>query len=67
MIEIKLDYEGNPYLELIVETMGQTAEDKILEVFIRKSKEKGVIFINESSFETSDHYASIRIKGCEEK
>lgn len=63
MIRIKLDYDGNPYLEVMTkEDYGkENIENEAIEVFIRKARENGIIIKNESSFDTSNDYATIRI------
>lgn len=65
MIKVKLDYDGRPYLELMAkESYGEkNPEAQMIELFIRQARTKGIIIKNESSFDTSDDYASIRIKG----
>lgn len=63
-IEIKLDYDGKPYLELHAEESNgkKDPENQMIELFIRKAKSKGIVIKNESSFEMADDYASIRLR-----
>lgn len=62
-IKLDLDYEGRPYLILTADVYGASKayEDMLIEQFIRKAKRNGVFIKNESNFNTSDCYATIRI------
>ena len=60
-IELKIDYEGNPYLELNA-GFPRRVEDELLEHFIRKALEKGIEIKNEADMDTRTDYASIRLK-----
>lgn len=62
MLEIKLDYDGQPYLEITCDEHHGEHEDMITNLFIKKARQNGVIVKNESSFETSNSYISIRPK-----
>ena len=66
MIKIKLDYNGNPYIEISCDEHVGNHEDQITTLFIRKARDKGLVVKNESSFETSNSYISIRLKGTKE-
>lgn len=64
-ISLKVDYDGEPYIVLLSEKPAlhhaeQCTESELLELFIRKAKEKGLIIKNESDMETRNDYASIR-------
>ena len=61
-IELKIDYDGKPYIELYAGDYGEDTKQDLLELFIREAKRKGIVIKNEGDFETSDTYASIRIK-----
>lgn len=51
-IKLKVDYDGNPYISLYSGgNLELSAEEELLEVFIRKAKEKGIIIINEKKNE----------------
>ena len=58
-LELKIDYEGNPYLECYQSGSGMS--DELMEIFIRKTKKEGLIVVNESSFDHVDDYISIRL------
>lgn len=62
-IELKMDSNGVPYLELIVDTNygKKSFDEQGLERFISLARQKGLTIKNESSFDTSNDYASIRI------
>ena len=68
LIELKLDYAGNPYLELTAKhwAFSPGIEDQTLERFIRRALKEGVVIENEADTETRTDYASIRIRGIEE-
>jgi hypothetical protein len=61
-IELKIDEKGNPYLSLYAGDYGNDTLQDLLELFISRAKEKGLVVKNESSFETADDYISIRTK-----
>jgi hypothetical protein len=61
-IELKIDYDGKPYLELYAGDYGEDTKQDLLELFIREAKRKGIYIKNEGGYESSDTYASIRIK-----
>jgi len=60
-IELKINTNGEPYLELYAGEHGYDVKQELLKLFIKESKEKGLFIKNESGFELSDDYASIRI------
>jgi len=60
MIELRLDYDGEPYLRLVV-PYGEDLEKQALELFIREARRRGVVVKNESLTETSNCYATIRL------
>ena len=61
-IELKIDNKGMPYLELeCADVIGRDVRSDLLERFISLAKERGLIIKNESTFDTCDTYASIRI------
>ena len=67
VIELKVDYDGNPYLRLAADVGSSAAvSDQVLVQFIRRALRAGVVIKNEASCESRDDYASIRIKGCDE-
>lgn len=57
-LKLKLDYEGNPYLELL--SKQENLEDEALELFIREARKNGIYLKNEADMESRDDYASIR-------
>ena len=62
-LELKIDYDGNPYIEMVVGTgLHKSAEQQLLELFIRKALECGVRVENEADMDTRTDYASIRIE-----
>lgn len=63
-ITLKLDYDGNPYLELIAQDYNPSAECQLLEFFIKQARAHGLHIKTESSYEGSNDYATIRL-GCE--
>lgn len=62
-IELRMDSNGIPYLELVVQTEygKKPFNEQGLERFISLARQKGLRIQNESSFDTSNDYASIRI------
>lgn len=64
-LTLHIDNNGRPYLELNTDgwKLSQNSEDELLEFFISEARKKGIVIVNESSFDTSNNYASIRIKG----
>ena len=65
-ISLKVDYDGEPYLVLLSQKPAlhhteQCTESELLELFIRKAKQRGLIIKNESDMDTRDDYASIRL------
>lgn len=63
-IELRVDFSGKPYIELIANKSypHETAEEGLLQYFIREAKQNGLVIKNESCYETSDGYASIRLR-----
>lgn len=64
-IELRVDYGGVSYLELTAKGDGIT--ENMLKLFIREARQKGIDIKNESSIDSSDNYASIRIKEITKK
>ncbi len=60
-IELKIDYDGKPYIELYAGNYGKDTLQDLLELFIRRAKDKGVYIKNEADSDISDKYATIRI------
>ena len=64
-IILRVDYDGNPYLQLKSNlgypTDKDTAEAEMLEYFIREGQKRGIHIKNESGSDTRDDYASIRL------
>jgi hypothetical protein len=65
-ISLKVDFCGEPYIVLLSQKPAlhhteQCAESELLELFIRKAKNRGLVIKNESDMDTRDDYASIRI------
>ena len=58
-IELKIDYKGEPFIMLLSESH-DALSDNVLELFIRKAKERGIEIKTEDS-SLSDRYASIRL------
>jgi len=58
-IELKIDYDGKPYIELL--SGREDTMDDLLQLFIREALEKGIYIKNEADMDTRDDYASIRI------
>jgi hypothetical protein len=65
-LEICLDYNGRPYIELLSQRE-KSAEDQLLEYFIREAKYRGIKFVNEANPDTRNDYATIRLKEREVK
>lgn len=59
IVELNIDYEGNPYIACISD--GDTNNDNLMEIFNRKAMREGLVIINESGYETSDNYITIRL------
>ena len=64
-IKLKIDYEGEPYLVLLSEksAISPSLSSDTLELFIRQARRRGIVIKNESSLETANGYASIRLGG----
>lgn len=60
-IELKIDYDGSPYLRLNCYNIEQSIEEQLLEVFIRKAKENEVEFIK--CTDTCKYHGEIKIRG----
>jgi len=61
-IELKIDSKGVPYLELECATiLGRDVRSDLLERFISLAREKGLVIKNESSLDSANDYASIRV------
>jgi hypothetical protein len=58
-IKLKLDYHGNPLLELTSEN--KSLEDEALKLFIREAKLKGIEITSDSDYD-DDKSANIEIK-----
>lgn len=58
-IKLKLDYDGNPYLEL--EADNETLEDEALKLFIREAEIKG-IELTDTDSDCGDRFADIVLK-----
>lgn len=67
-IKLHINDNGRPYLEFNTNTdeLCRNSEDELLEFFISEARKKGIVIVNESSFDTLNNCASIRIKGDEE-
>jgi hypothetical protein len=63
-IDLQVDDDGNPFLELLSEedVMHPSVESQLLENFIRMAREKGLVIVNETNMNSRNDYASIRIK-----
>ena len=64
-IILRVDFDGNPYLQLksnmAYPTDETTADSEMLEYFIREGQRIGVYIKNESDSDLKDDYASIRL------
>ena len=64
-ILLRVDFDGNPYLQLKSNMTyppdETTADSEMLEYFIREGQRKGVHIKNESDSDLKDDYASIRL------
>ena len=70
-ISLKIDFDGEPYIELlsensIIESEEERTLSDLLELFVRKARNNGIEIKNESDMETRSDYASIRIKQKED-
>ncbi len=59
LLKLDIDYKGQPFL--VLTSYGKDIDDKMLEIFIREAKEKGVIFKNESGMDSCNRDYTIRI------
>ena len=64
-ITLTVDSKGNPYLRLRGRQLNEeeTLEDKLLEVFIRRSFRHGIMIESDASYEANYENAIISIMG----
>ena len=65
-ILLKIDYDGEPYIVLLSDMPAlshteQCTDSELLELFIRKARQRGLVIKNEADMETRNDYASIRL------
>ncbi len=61
-IELRLDCDGNPYLELYAARLSNDVENQALRLFIRRALDEGIKIVNEAGENGCDNYASIRLR-----
>ncbi len=67
MIRLDIDLKGNPYIKIEIPAGEDSVESKMIKEFVGKARTDGLKIKNLSSFDHSNDYAGIWIKGQEVK
>lgn len=61
-IELKIDYNGEPYIQLYAGDYKTDTKQDLLKLFIRKAKTQGIVIKDEHEEDYSDDYARIQLR-----